>query len=66
MPKEAGMLGDVSMVRDDDIMRISGCPTDIDLRYFEKIFLGQLIIRYPVLQEKLVSVTVQSQMSFVD
>ena len=31
----------------DDILKISGCPCDIDSSYFEKIFLPQLRMRYP-------------------
>ena len=54
IPKEK--TGIEFIVRDDGILRISGCPADIDLRYFEKIWLGQLRIRYPNLKVTSVNV----------
>jgi len=31
----------------DNELKISGCPCDIDINYFEKFFLAQMLLMFP-------------------
>ena len=46
--------------KDTDVLKISGCPPDLDLKYFEIAFLGQLKIKHPELRDHIQQVNMNS------
>ena len=47
MPLAPTNFQKIAGTQNSDTLQISGCPSDIDMTYFETFFLPQLVMKYP-------------------